>query len=42
MFCPGGLRGATARVQNAVSGSYRDAVFELVAHEESELAKSTT
>ena len=29
-------RGATARVQNGVSGSYMDAVFELVAHEESE------
>ena len=29
-------RGATARVQNGVSGSYRDAVFELVAHEESD------
>ena len=29
-------RGATARVQNGVSDSYRDAVFELVAHEESE------
>ena len=26
-----------ARVQNGVSGSYMDAVFELVAHEESEI-----
>ena len=29
-------QGATARVQNGVSGSYGDAVFELVEHEESE------
>ena len=28
--------GATARVQNGVSGSYMDAVFKLVAHHESE------
>ena len=27
----------TARVQDGVSGSYMDAVFELVAHEESEI-----
>ena len=31
-----GASGATARVQNGVSGNYRDAVFELVVHEESE------
>ena len=38
-FCPGGP-GVMAHVQNGISGSYMDTVFELVAHEESEICTS--
>ena len=31
-----GASGATTRVQNDISGSYKDAVFQLVTHEGSE------
>ena len=35
LFPPPGASGGTAHVQNGISGSYVDAIFEVVEHEES-------